>query len=81
MGGAEGKEMVKECREEKEKKDAFTMIELTMFPSRTKEVKAGVFREITEELQKQLGIRPEDVFIVINDPPSENWGLAGKQRE
>lgn len=63
------------------KTDAFTMIELTMFPGRTKETKAGVFREITEELQKQLGIRPEDVFIVINDPPSENWGLAGKQRE
>ena len=62
------------------KTDKFTMIELTMFPGRTKEQKAKVYEEITKELEKRLGISPADVFIVINEPPNENWGLAGKQR-
>lgn len=29
----------------------------------------------------KLGIKNIDVFIVINEPPMENWGLAGKQKE
>lgn len=33
------------------------------------------------KLNKELGIRNTDVFIVINEPPLENWGLAGKQKE
>lgn len=63
------------------KTDKFTMIELTMFPERTKEQKAKVYEEITKELKARLGIQPTDVFIVINEPPNENWGLAGKQRQ
>lgn len=63
------------------KTDKFTMIELTMFPGRTKEQKAKVYEEITKELEKRLGIQPADVFIVIHELPNENWGLAGKQRE
>lgn len=63
------------------KTDKFTMIEITMFPGRTKEQKARIFEEITKELKEQLEIQPTDVFIVLNEPPNENWGLAGKQRE
>lgn len=63
------------------KTDKFTMIEITMFPGRTKEQKARIFEEVTKELKEQLGIDASDVFIVLNEPPNENWGLAGKQRE
>jgi len=62
------------------KTDKFTMIELTMFPGRTKEQKARIYEEIVKELYEQLKIEATDVFIVINEPPNENWGLAGKQR-
>ena len=38
-----------------------------------------------EEIVKELGVRPgidrNDIFIVINEPDNENWGLAGIQRE
>ena len=27
-----------------------------------------------------LGIAPTDVFIVINEPPLENWGMGGVQK-
>lgn len=63
------------------KTDRFTMIELTMFSGRTKEQKAKIYEEITKELSERLGIQSTDVFIVIQEPPNENWGLAGKQRE
>lgn len=62
------------------KTDKFTMIELTMFPGRTKEQKARIYEEIVRELQERLEIEATDVFIVINEPPNENWGLAGRQR-
>ena len=62
------------------KTDKFTMIEITMFQGRTKEQKARIYEEIVKELNEKLGIQPTDVFIVINEPPNENWGLAGKQR-
>ena len=63
------------------KTDKFTMIEITMFPGRTKEQKSKLYKEIVKELNQRLGIEPTDIFIVINDPANENWGLAGIQRE
>lgn len=63
------------------KTDNFTMIEVTMFSGRTKEQKAEMFKAIIDELKSRLGIEATDVFIVINEPGNENWGLAGKQRE
>lgn len=63
------------------KTDKFTMIEITMFPGRTKEQKANLYKEIVNELNERLCIESTDIFIVINEPPNENWGLAGIQRE
>ena len=63
------------------KTDKFTMIEITMFPGRTKEQKSKLYKEIVKELNQRLGIEPTDIFIVINEPVNENWGLAGIQRE
>ena len=63
------------------KTDKFTLIEITMFPGRTKQQKKKVFEEITKELYDRLQIEPTDIFIVLHEPENENWGLAGKQRE
>ena len=62
------------------KTECFTVIELTLFPGRTKEQKRAVIEGITEKLLEALSIPREDVFIIINEPPLENWGLGGKQR-
>lgn len=74
-------EIEDEFFEANEKTDKFTIIEITMFQGRTKEQKAGIYEEITRELKGNLEIQPSDVFIVINEPPNENWGLAGKLRK
>ena len=62
------------------KSDNFTIIELTLFPGRTKEQKRAVIEGITEKLHGVLAIPKEDVFIIINELPLENWGLGGKQK-
>ena len=63
------------------KTDDFMIIELTLFPGRTKEQKAAAIEAITGSLNSALSIAPSDVFIVINEPPLENWGMGGKQKE
>ena len=63
-----------------EKSDNFMIIELTLFPGRTKEQKKAAVEIITAKLVEALSIAPEDVFIIISEPPFENWGMAGKQK-
>ena len=60
------------------KSDSFMIIELTLFPGRTREQKGNAIHQITTNLAERLGI--VDVFIIIHEPPNENWGLGGKQR-
>ena len=63
------------------KTDKFMIIEITMFPGRSREQKKALIETITQKLGDRLSIAPMDVFIVINEPPNENWGLGGKQKE
>ena len=62
------------------KTNQFTMIELTLFPGRDRETKRAVIKEITKLLEERLNITPTDVFIVIQEPPLENWGMGGEQK-
>lgn len=57
------------------KSDNFMIIELTIFPGRTAEQKQGAITAIKNHLSSSLLIDPKDVFIVINDPPRENWSI------
>ena len=62
------------------KTEKFCIIELTIFPGRSKETKGKIIEEITRLLGQRLNIPPPDIFIVIHDPPFENWGFAGAQK-
>ena len=62
------------------KTEDFLIIELTIFPGRTKEQKKAAISKITADLNNKLNIAPTDVFILINEPPLENWGMAGQQK-
>lgn len=63
------------------KTDQFTMIEITMFQGRSKEQKKAMIEGVTAKLGECLKIAPTDIFIVLHEPPNENWGLGGRQRE
>ena len=62
------------------KTENFMIIELTIFPGRTREQKKTVIEKITGLLCEKLGIPATDVFIVMNEPPLENWGMGGNQK-
>ena len=64
-----------------EKTDDFMIIEITMFKGRTKEQKKALIQKVTSNLVNELNIKATDVFIVISEPPNENWGFAGNQKE
>lgn len=63
------------------KSDNFMIIEMTLFPGRTKEQKRKAIEMITDNLKNRLSIDPGDVFVIINEPPLENWGMNGHQKE
>lgn len=61
------------------KTDKFGIIELTLFPGRSADIKQNVIRRMTEMLGTRLKIAPQDIFMIIHEPPLENWGMGGQQ--
>ena len=61
------------------KTDKFTLIEFTLFPGRSKEIKRNVIKEITRLLGDRLEIQATDIIIIMNEPPLDNWGCYGEQ--
>lgn len=63
------------------KSDGFMIIEITIFPGRSRQQKQDLIEKVTANLVQGLSVKPTDVFIVILEPANENWGMGGKQRE
>lgn len=59
------------------KTEDFILIELTVFQGRSLEAKRNLYKAIVDNLEKALGVKRTDILIVINEPPLENWGIAG----
>jgi phenylpyruvate tautomerase PptA (4-oxalocrotonate tautomerase family) len=60
--------------------DNFTVVQVLAFSGRSCEAKRDLFAAIVRNLQQAPGIDPRDVFIVICEPPLDNWGIRGGQQ-
>lgn len=60
------------------KSENYTYVEIVMFPGRSLAAKRQLYQEIVTRFQA-LGIDPQDVLIVLQEPPLSNWGLQGGQ--
>jgi len=60
--------------------DNFTMVQITAFSGRSREAKRDLFAAVVRNLQTAPGIDPLDVFIVLCEPPRDNWGIRGGQQ-
>lgn len=60
-----------------ERTDNSVLIEMTVFPGRSREAKKQLFRSIVDNLAKAPGIDGDDILIVLYEPPLENWGIRG----
>ena len=54
----------------------FVTIEMTVFPGRSFQAKKALYREIVSRLH-DLGIKGDDILILLNEPTLENWGIRG----
>jgi len=58
------------------KTENYTLVEISLFPGRTLDAKRHLYKSIVRRFG-ELGIAPSDVFIVLYEPPLDNWGLRG----
>jgi len=56
--------------------DGFIIIQVTLNEGRTLEVKKKFYQAVAEGLNKELGVRKEDVFIGLVEVKKENWSLG-----
>jgi phenylpyruvate tautomerase PptA (4-oxalocrotonate tautomerase family) len=58
------------------KTENYTFVEILLFPGRSLEAKRRLYRGIVSRFEA-LGIAPADVFIVLLEPPLDDWGIRG----
>ena len=54
----------------------YILIEMDVFPGRSVEAKSKLYQTIVHNLQRH-NIQADDVFIVLNEPQLDNWGVRG----
>ena len=52
------------------------IISITLNVGRTVEQKKQFYADLTDRLENQLGIRPQDVMIVLTEVAKENWSFG-----
>ena len=58
--------------------DDFVLVEVTMFAGRSRQAKRRLYQGLVGNFGK-LGVAPTDVFVVLHEPPMDNWGIRGGQ--
>lgn len=59
------------------KSDKFVLIELTVFEGRSLDAKRDLYKGIVSNLADNPGIPGNDITIVLNEVPLNNWGIRG----
>lgn len=60
------------------KTENYTFVEILLFPGRSLDAKRKLYAAIVRRFG-ELGIAPSDIFIVLQEPALENWGIRGGQ--
>jgi phenylpyruvate tautomerase PptA (4-oxalocrotonate tautomerase family) len=56
--------------------DGIIIIQITLSEGRTLELKKKFYQAVAEGLNKDLGVRKEDVFIILVEVKKENWSFG-----
>lgn len=54
------------------------LVEITLWPGRSPEVKREMIREVTDAVARTSGAPPEAVEILIHEVPKTDWSLGGE---
>jgi len=55
----------------------YIVIEITALQGRSMEAKRNLYKNIVTELSARVGIKGDDVAIILHEVPMENWGVLG----
>jgi phenylpyruvate tautomerase PptA (4-oxalocrotonate tautomerase family) len=56
--------------------DGFVAIQITLTEGRSVDAKRKFFATVVQQLRRELGVRPEDVFINLVEVKKENWSFG-----
>ena len=56
--------------------EGFVAVQITLSEGRSLEKKRLLYKTIAERLQRELGVRPQDVFINLVEVKKENWSFG-----
>ena len=54
------------------------LVEISLWPGRTDEVKERIIAEVTDAIVRASGAPPESVTIILREVPKSHWARAGK---
>jgi 4-oxalocrotonate tautomerase len=54
------------------------LVQISMYPGRTKEQKEEFAKAITDAAVQILKTKPEHVIVVFEESPKENWYMSGR---
>jgi len=60
-----------------DRSDGYTMIEINMMQGREKETQKALIKSLFEHIEKEIGISPVDIEIIIKEQPPHCWGFRG----
>ena len=58
--------------------DDFVLVEVALFAGRSRQAKRRLYQALVRNFG-ELGVTPTDVFVVLHEPPMDNWGIRGGQ--
>ena len=61
-----------------DRSENYTIIEISMFEGRSVNAKKQLIKLIFENVNRDVGIKPQDVEITIFETPKHHWGIRGK---
>ena len=50
-----------------------------MWEGRDKDTKRELIQAITKAVSETLNVSAEQIYVIINEVPKDNWGIAGEQ--
>ena len=53
------------------------LVEISLWPGRTDEVKEKMIAEVTDAIVRTSGAPPESVTIILREVPQAHWARAG----
>lgn len=61
-----------------ERSERYTIIEISTFQGRSKEVLKQLVREMYTRIPEATGLEPRDIDIIVTEQPRHAWGLMGE---